>query len=84
MEILNEENIKQTIFKIFGKIAPEIDSATIEATEELNEEFEIDSMDFLKVVVQLDEIYGIEIPESDYGEISTLEKMVAYIQQKTK
>jgi len=79
---MNKASIQQHLFSILGKIAPEIDPATIDTSENIQEEFEIDSMDFWRVVVAIDEQYGISIPESDHARISTIDTMVEYIEGK--
>ena len=79
---MKNTQIQQTILDILSKIAPEIDPATVDMGYSIQEEFEIDSMDFLRVVTAVDEIFGIAIPESDYANISTMNDMVAYIEGK--
>lgn len=79
---MKNTQIQQTILDILSKIAPEIDPATVDMGYSIQEEFEIDSMDFLRVVVGVDEIFGISIPESDYANISTMDDMVDYIERK--
>ena len=46
---------------------------------DLAEQLDIDSMDFLNVIVAIHEQTGIEIPERDYGKLSTLDDAVAYL-----
>lgn len=71
--------IQSSIFDILKKIAPEIDPSTIDPTADIRYEFEIDSMDFLRMIVDINELYGIDIPESEYGNIGTLKNLVDYI-----
>ena len=71
--------IQSSIFDILEKIAPEIDPSTIDPVADIRYEFEIDSMDFLRMIVDINELYGIDIPESEYGNIGTLDNLVNYI-----
>jgi acyl carrier protein len=49
---------------------------------DLREELDIDSMDFLRAVVQIDERLGVAVPEADYPLIRTLDGCVAYLAEK--
>ena len=73
--------IQSSIFDILKKIAPEIDPSIIDPTADIRYEFEIDSMDFLRMIVDINELYGIDIPEAEYGNIGTLDNLVDYIQK---
>ena len=43
------------------------------------EQLDIDSMDFLDVIVAIHDQAGIEIPERDYLRLATLEGAIAYL-----
>lgn len=61
------------------RIAPEVDIETIERDEDLREEFDIDSIDFLNLVIALGKRFEIELPEADYPKMDTYNAMVAYL-----
>ena len=61
-----------------------MDPVGIDPAEELVEQLDIDSMDFLNVVVAINERTGIEIPERDYPKLSTLNDAVAYLRGKQR
>lgn len=76
---MENENIRSTILEVIAMIAPETDVRAIRPDQPLRRQVELDSMDWLNVMVGLRERLGIEIPEADYGRLSTLDAMVAYI-----
>jgi len=43
---------------------------------------ELDSMDFLDIVMELRKRYGIEIPEEDYPKLATLNSCVDYLEPR--
>ena len=49
----------------------------------LQDEIELDSMDFLNLVTALYEETGIDVPERDYPRLSTVDGFVAYVAQAT-
>ncbi len=76
---VSEADIKTTIFKLLGTIAPEADFDEIAPDEDLREALDIDSFDFLNLLIGLNETYGVDIPEADYGRLVTLDDLVTYL-----
>jgi acyl carrier protein len=77
------ERIRSVIFDVLGAIAPEVDPAAIVPDQPLREQIDIDSFDFLNVIIRLHEALGIEIPESDYAELTTLDGAVEYLTRRS-
>ena len=67
------------ILAAVAQVAPDADLGTIDPKADLTEQLELDSMDFLNVVVAVNEATGVEIPERDYPELSTLDRFAAYL-----
>jgi acyl carrier protein len=65
-----------------GNIAPEIDLKTIDASADLREALDIDSMDFLNFITAIHHRLGIDIPEVDYPKLVTLDGAVHYLEAK--
>jgi acyl carrier protein len=78
-EAMNEHQIRQHLFQILHRIAPEADLDHINPAQNLREALDIDSFDFLNVIIGLNEKLGVNIPESDYRQISTLNEMMRYL-----
>ena len=76
---MTETDIKQTIFKLLKQIAPDTEPESLKPEDDIRRTLELDSFDVLQFVVALDEHFGIETPESDYGGIATLQQLVTYI-----
>lgn len=74
-----QTQIKQTILNILSKIAPEADLENLQADEDIRAKFDIDSYDFLNLMIGLNESFGVEIPEADYGKLVTLTDIIRYI-----
>lgn len=81
---MTEEEIKQIIFRLLKKIAPDTEPEKLEPDDDIRRTLEIDSFDALQFVVALDEHFGIETPEADYGKIVTLQQLVSYILKQKK
>lgn len=62
------------------RIAPEINLSEVDRAADLREEFDIDSMDFLKLVTALGKRYGIDMPEADYSEMRSFDALAEYLE----
>jgi acyl carrier protein len=78
-KVMTQEELKQIIVKNLHSIAPETDAATLGPRDDIRETLEIDSFDFLNFLIALNADLGIEIPEQDYGQVNTMEKLSAYL-----
>jgi acyl carrier protein len=73
------EQIRAAVLAIVKRLAPEIDPARIVPDKPLRTQIDLDSMDWLNVLATLHEKLGVEIPETDYGKVQTLDNIVAYL-----
>jgi acyl carrier protein len=74
-----EQELHEIVIAALTEVAPDIEPATIDPNTDLAEQLDIDSMDFLNIVVAIHERTGIEIPERDYPKLSTLNDAVTYL-----
>jgi len=65
--------------QLLHRIAPEVDLAEVDDDALLQDEMDLDSMDFLNLVTALHDATGIEVPERDYPSLSTVGGFVAYV-----
>ena len=80
---MTEDEVRERIFEILHRIAPEADLNRLDPNENIREALDIDSFDFLKVLVAVNEKFGVNIPESDYRQVATLKGIVAYLNKYT-
>jgi acyl carrier protein len=76
---MNEHEVRGRIIDILHQIAPEANMGSLDPNENLREALDIDSFDFLKVLVALSERFSVDIPEADYRRVSTLNGMIDYL-----
>jgi acyl carrier protein len=74
-------DIRKSVLDLIHRIAPEQDLSEIKPDENLREALDIDSFDFLSLLVAIHEKLGITVPESDYAKVSTLNDMVSYLEK---
>jgi len=61
------------------EVAPEADFAHADPDGPLQEEFELDSIDFLGVVEAVRDRTGIDIPDRDFPSLSTAHSFATYV-----
>ena len=76
---MNESELRKLLGEILADIAPEADLGNVAADEDLREALDLDSMDFLNVLIGVHERTGIDIPEADYPQLFTLKTMAGYL-----
>jgi len=75
-------DIKNKVLQLIHPIAPEVDTQSLNGDDNLREELDIDSVDWLNLIVSIDEEFGIDIPESDYDQLTSLDSIVHYISER--
>ena len=71
--------IRQVILDILERIAPDEDLSNIDDAVAFRDQMELDSMDFLDIVMELRKMYRIQIPEDDYGNLISMDSTVSYL-----
>ncbi|HEY0878106.1 MAG TPA: acyl carrier protein [Zeimonas sp.] len=74
--------LRDAIFESLRSVAPEFDPTAIDPRRPLRDEADIDSFDFLNLLIDLHARTGIEVPEADYAQVGTLDAMLAYLLHK--
>jgi acyl carrier protein len=79
---MNREEIILAIEDIIKTIAPDEDVASLKTDVRLRDQIELDSMDFLDIVMELRKRYGVQVPEEDYKELASLDSCGKYLHPK--
>jgi acyl carrier protein len=79
----NRDEIRATVLRVLGDIAPEADLERITPEVSFRDQLDLDSMDALNFVIGLHHALGVDIPESDYPKLATLEGCVEHLASLT-
>jgi acyl carrier protein len=79
---MTKEECKLVVLDIIKDIAPDEDLSNVKADVALREQLELDSMDFLDIVMELRKQHGIEVPEADYPQLASLDSCAEYLTPK--
>ncbi len=76
---MTRQDIRAAIIEALSAIAPEGDYATLRGGRPLRDQLDIDSFDFLNVVIRLHDKLGVDVPEADYQKLATLDSAIDYL-----
>ncbi|MDG2468535.1 MAG: acyl carrier protein [Pirellulaceae bacterium] len=79
---MSPADIREVILEILEDIAPDEDLTTLKDDVAFREQLELDSMDFLDIVMELRKRHRVQIPEEEYGELASMESTVKYLTPK--
>ena len=79
---MNKKDLRDAIVNIISNIAPDEDIDNIKDGDPLRDQLELDSMDFLDIVLEIRKRYKIKIPEEDYPELQTMDSTINYLLPK--
>ncbi len=81
---MSKEEIREIIYNIIKEIAPDEDLSNLDDAREIRDQIELDSMDFLDIVLELRKRYKVDVPEEDYPKLATINGCVEYLEPKLK
>jgi acyl carrier protein len=79
---MSRDEIKDVILEIIEDIDEEADLASLDANAPLRDQLDLDSMDFLDIVMELRKRYQLQIPEEEYPHLATLASCVNYLEPR--
>ena len=76
--------IRSEILDILSIIAPDEDLSGLVDDKPFREQLELDSMDFLDIVMELRKRHRIQIPEEDYGQLASMASTVTFLEPRLR
>lgn len=79
---MTKEECRKLVINIISDIAPDEDITAVKPDIRLRDQLQLDSMDFLDIVMELRKRHGIEVPEADYMKLASLDSCAEYLTPK--
>tara|TARA_A100001037_G_scaffold127338_1_gene115299 strand:- start:182 stop:430 length:249 start_codon:yes stop_codon:yes gene_type:complete len=79
---MTKDDVKKIVLEIIEEIAPDEDLSDVKPEVRLRDQLDLDSMDFLDIVMELRKQHGIEVPEEEYQELASLDSSAEYLLPK--
>lgn len=81
---MTRNDIKDLILEIIEDIDDEAEFDNLDPDQPLRDQLDLDSMDFLDIVMELRKRYKLQIPEEDYPQLATLNSCTNYLEPLLK
>ncbi len=81
---MTRDEIKDLILEIIADIDEDAEFDDLESGKPLRDQLDLDSMDFLDIVMELRKRHQLQIPEEDYPHLATLDSCVTYLEPLLK
>ena len=79
---MDKSEIRAAVLTTIKGIAPEIDENELQRDQPLRDQVDLDSMDWLNVIIGFHARLRVDIPEADYARLTTLDAIVDYFGAK--
>lgn len=79
---MNDTDIERQVRSALYLVAPDLEGEPLDPQRRYRDQYEFDSMDFMRYVTELHRLTGADIPQSDYPRLETLEGAMAYLKEK--
>jgi acyl carrier protein len=76
---MTDAEIRAVVMRALGRIAPEVDRSALDTRTPLREQADLDSIDFTNFLIALADELGVDVPETDYAQLATLDGCVSYL-----
>lgn len=77
---MTDQGMTAAVASELRRIAPDIGLEEIDQDNDMREEFDIDSLDFLNLVTALGKRFGLDMPEADYPKMRSFNDLVDYLE----
>ena len=82
MPAMTRGELAHRVLDMVTAIAPDVDATTVIPGIDFRDQFDFDLMDTLNFAIALHRELGIEVPETDYARLASLDKCVAYLTER--
>ena len=79
---MTDDKVRDIVLDIISTVSPDADVSDVQPEVPLRDQLDMDSMDFLDIVMELRKRYKVEVPKEDYPELATLAGCVRYLRPR--
>lgn len=79
---MTDQRVRTAVLDAVRRVAPDVDVETLDPEADLRREADLDSVDVANLVVRLRDVLGVDVPETEYDELTTVDRAVAYLERR--
>ena len=76
---MTHQQVEDIVLDIISVVSPDADLSNVNSEEPLRDQLDMDSMDFLDIVMELRKRFKIEVPKEDYAQLASLASCASYL-----
>jgi len=76
---MDREQLVRRVLELLTAIAPDVEAESVIPGIAFRDQFDFDSMDTLNFAIALHQEFGVDVPETDYANLASLDRCVAYL-----
>jgi acyl carrier protein len=81
---MNRDELKARLIELLTGVAPDVDPASLLPGVDFRDQFDFDSMDTLNFAIAIHQSLGVDVPETDYAKLASLDKCIAYLEARLR
>lgn len=82
MNAKSQPPVRETILRVLSDVVPNADTQAIKPDISFHDQLELDSIDFLRLMMSLEKELGVTIFDFDYPKLSTLKGCENYLTER--
>lgn len=79
---MNRDQLRKTVLEELSNIAPDVDMEGLDDTANLQDTYDLDSMDVLNLAEALHKRMGVNIPDQDYARMHCIAELLDYLEKR--
>ena len=79
---MNRHELRKAVLEELSDIAPDIDISSFDDGANLQDEYDLDSMDALNLAEAVHKRLGVNIPDQDYAKMRSISDLLDYLENK--
>jgi acyl carrier protein len=79
---MDREQLARRILELMTTIAPDVEAESVIPGIAFRDQFDFDSMDTLNFAIALHREFGVDVPETDYANLASIDRCVAYLAER--
>lgn len=79
---MQPQEVRQIVIDILEDVALDEDLTAIDDNQPLRDQLDLDSMDFLDIVMELKKRHKVEVPQEDYPQLASMQSCMDYLTPK--
>ena len=76
---MTRDELRQAVLGVLKDIAPEADLSRLAPDAPIRDQLDIDSIDFMRFLIGINEKLHVDVPEADYQKVASLNGLLQYL-----